>query len=57
MLWGIQNESLLPTVFATEISNLIRSMDDTASKERLITTCNGGSGSDWNVPQNWCGTY
>lgn len=24
---------------------------------RLITTCNGGTGSDWNVIQNWSGTY
>lgn len=24
---------------------------------RLITTCNGGSGTDWNVVQNWSGTY
>ena len=22
-----------------------------------ITTCNGGDGSDWNVIQNWSGTY
>ena len=24
---------------------------------RLITTCNGGEGTDWNVIQNWSGTY
>ena len=24
---------------------------------RLTTTCNGGSGTDWNVIQNWSGTY
>lgn len=24
---------------------------------RLSTTCNGGDGSDWNVIQNWSGTY
>lgn len=24
---------------------------------RLITTCNGGTGTDWNVIQNWSGTY
>jgi hypothetical protein len=24
---------------------------------RAITTCNGGEGSDWNVIQNWSGTY
>lgn len=57
ILWGIQNESLLPTYFGDEVRQLIRSLDDTASTERLVTTCNGGSGSDWNVPQNWLGTY
>ncbi|HKZ68383.1 MAG TPA: malectin domain-containing carbohydrate-binding protein, partial [Chitinophagaceae bacterium] len=29
----------------------------TASSQRLVTTCNGGGGTDWNVPQNWTGTY
>lgn len=24
---------------------------------RLVTTCNGGDGTDWNVVQNWSGTY
>ena len=24
---------------------------------RVITTCNGGEGTDWNVIQNWSGTY
>ena len=24
---------------------------------RVITTCNGGDGTDWNVIQNWSGTY
>lgn len=57
ILWGIQNESLLPTYFTESLRQIIRSMDDTASKERMITTCNGGSGVDWNVPQNWSGTY
>ena len=23
----------------------------------VITTCNGGEGTDWNVIQNWSGTY
>jgi hypothetical protein len=23
----------------------------------LVTTCNGGKGTDWDVPQNWTGTY
>jgi len=27
------------------------------SDGRLITTCNGGTGTDWNVIQNWSGTY
>lgn len=57
ILWGIQNESALPAVFTDEVRQLIRKLDGTATVERLVTTCNGGSGSDWNVPQNWCGTY
>lgn len=36
---------------------LIRQLDPTASIQRLVTTCNGGSGTDWDVPQNWTGTY
>jgi beta-galactosidase len=56
-LWGIQNESKLPTDFTSECSSIIRQLDATASSERLITTCNGGSGADWDVPQNWSGTY
>jgi len=57
MLWGLQNESSLPADFAKECSDLIRQLDPTASDQRLITTCNGGSGTDWNVVQNWSGTY
>jgi len=57
ILWGLQNESLLPTDFAQECSAIIREMDPTASTQRLITTCNGGTGTDWDVPQNWSGTY
>ncbi len=57
ILWGLQNESKLPEDFAKECSDLIRSLDPTASSQRLITTCNGGSGTDWDVPQNWTGTY
>ena len=57
ILWGLQNESILPKEFAMECSNLIRSLDPTASTMRLITTCNGGEGTDWNVIQNWSGTY
>lgn len=57
VLWGLENESTLPTDFAEECSNLIRQLDPTASSQRLITTCNGGTGTDWNVIQNWSGTY
>jgi hypothetical protein len=56
-LWGLQNESRLPKAFAEEAVALIRELDPTASKQRLVTTCNGGEGTDWNVPQNWSGTY
>ncbi len=57
ILWGLQNESKLPTDFAKECTELIRSLDPTASSQRLVTTCNGGTGTDWDVPQNWTGTY
>ncbi|WP_423128276.1 malectin domain-containing carbohydrate-binding protein [Gaoshiqia sp. Z1-71] len=57
ILWGLENESTLPADFAEECSDLIRKLDPTASKQRLITTCNGGTGTDWNVIQNWSGTY
>jgi beta-galactosidase len=57
VLWGLQNESKLPEDFARECSDIIRAMDPTASLQRLITTCNGGRGTDWDVPQNWTGTY
>lgn len=57
ILWGLQNESVLPTEFAKESVRLIRSLDPTASSQRLIVTCNFGTGTDWNVPQNWSGTY
>ena len=57
ILWGLQNESVLPKEFAEECSDIIRSLDPTASSMRLITTCNGGEGTDWNVIQNWSGTY
>ena len=32
-------------------------MDPTCGTQRLVTTCNGGEGTDWNVVQNWSGTY
>lgn len=57
VLWGLQNESKLPEDFAKECTELIRRLDPTASSQRLVTTCNGGSGTDWDVPQNWTGTY
>lgn len=57
IMWGLQNESVLPKEFAEECAEIIREMDPTASKQRVVTTCNGGSGTDWNVVQNWSGTY
>lgn len=57
ILWGLQNESKLPEDFAKECSDMIRRLDPTASSQRKITTCNGGKGTDWDVPQNWTGTY
>ncbi|GGH10591.1 hypothetical protein GCM10011418_09000 [Sphingobacterium alkalisoli] len=56
-LWGLENESTLPEDFAKECTAIIRELDPTASIQRLVTTCNGGSGTDWDVPQNWTGTY
>ena len=57
ILWGLQNESVLPKDLAEECSDIIRSLDPTCRDQRLITTCNGGEGTDWNVIQNWSGTY
>ena len=57
ILWGLQNESTLPRDFAEECCNIIREMDPRCGSQRLITTCNGGEGTDWNVVQNWSGTY
>jgi len=57
VLWGLSNESRLPTDFAEECRAIIRELDPTASSQRLITTCNGGKGTDWIVPQDWSGTY
>lgn len=57
VMWGLQNESTLPREFAQECSEIIREMDPTARVMRVITTCNGGEGTDWNVIQNWSGTY
>ncbi|MDR3328668.1 MAG: hypothetical protein LBS63_00985 [Prevotellaceae bacterium] len=57
VMWGLQNESSLPEDFAKECVAIIRELDPTASKQRPVTTCNGGKGADWNVVQNWSGTY
>ena len=57
ILWGLQNESKLPEDFARECVELIRRLDPTAIDQRKVTTCNGGTGADWDVPQNWTGTY
>jgi hypothetical protein len=57
ILWGLQNESVLPEAFAAECRAIIREMDPTTPAQRLVTTCNGGRGADWNVIQNWSGTY
>lgn len=57
VLWGLQNESSLPEVFARELTEIIRELDPTTSSQRKTATCNGGAGSDWDVPQNWLGTY
>ncbi len=57
ILWGLQNESVLPRDFAQECSDIIRQLDVTCRDQRLITTCNGGESTDWNVIQNWSGTY
>lgn len=57
VIWGLQNESSLPRAFAEECSAIIREMDPTARNMRIIATCNGGEGTDWNVVQNWSGTY
>jgi hypothetical protein len=57
VLWGLENESTLPEDFAQECTALIHQLDPTASAQRKVTTCNGGKGTDWDVPQNWTGTY
>ncbi len=57
ILWGVQNESMLPTEFAGRVTELIHKLDETAPDQRKAVTCNGGTGSDWNIPQNWSGTY
>lgn len=57
VLWGLQNESTIPKEFAAECTQIIRELDLSSISQRLVTTCNGGEGTDWNVVQNWSGTY
>ena len=57
ILWGLQNESVLPKDFAEECTAIIRELDPTCRNQRMVTACNGGDGTDWNVVQNWSGTY
>ncbi|MCC5805956.1 MAG: DUF4982 domain-containing protein [Opitutales bacterium] len=56
-LWGLQNESALPDAFARAMTGVIAELDPSTGRDRLVTTCNGGTGSHWNVPQEWSGTY
>ncbi len=56
-MWGLQNESTIPKEFAEECTQIIREMDPMSASQRIVTTCNGGEGTDWNVVQNWSGTY
>ena len=57
VMWGLQNESTIPKEFAEACTQIIRELDPTSAKQRIVTTCNGGEGTDWNVIQNWSGTY
>ncbi len=58
VMWGLQNESKLSEEFSRECTELIRQLDPAGwTQRRVVTTCNGGSGTDWDVPQNWTGTY
>lgn len=57
VMWGLQNESTIPKEFAEECTQIIREMDPSSARQRIVTTCNGGEGTDWNVVQNWSGTY
>lgn len=57
VMWGLQNESTIPAAFAEECTKVIREMDPMSASQRIVTTCNGGEGTDWNVVQNWSGTY
>ena len=56
--WDLQNESTLPSEFAREVTDLIHRLDPLSGPQgRPVTTCNWGNGTDWNVVQNWSGTY
>ena len=58
VLWGFQNESTLPVEFAKECVALVKRLDPRCGERgRLVVTCNYGGGADWNVIQNWSGTY
>jgi len=58
VLWGLQNESALPFEFAEKCRDLIRRLDPlSGTKGRPVVCCNGGAGADWNIIQNWSGTY
>ena len=57
-LWGLQNESVIIEDFAKECTELIHRLDPLSGpKGRAVTTCNYGTGADWNVIQNWSGCY
>ena len=58
VLWGLQNESVIAPDFAEEMTALIHELDPLSGEGgRLVTTCNYGCGTDWNVIQNWSGCY
>ena len=58
VIWGLQNESALPREFTEKCMAAIRRLDPMSGKVgRPVVSCNGGSGTDWNVIQNWSGTY
>ena len=58
VIWGLQNESSLPAEFAEKCVALIRRLDPLSGPSgRPVVTCNWGRGTDWNVIQNWTGTY